>query len=257
MWVALQPMTHWKVYGDVLETLNGKHVAKQCIGCNSTRHTNKKEMCAHNRNDKICAQMWHWLCWMAGRTISSSFPSCSSPIFSDSYDGYGLFYIQKKIKRNHVWKTCWGQIGPSGISSPAETKIPFPWRVLRTWCYWEHNPSVYSFIFFLLLCTWGGVIFLAGEILQPEPHGFLCPSFGIDRSVCQGKTSDGEGFCCLPAALSSPQRARPAFYFLPALGIRADAAANTHFPLAGAVGTPLRTKVGMNDKGTKHYGYYF
>lgn len=46
MWVALQQMTHWKICGDVLETLNGKHVAKQCIGCNSTRHTNKKK-CVH------------------------------------------------------------------------------------------------------------------------------------------------------------------------------------------------------------------
>lgn len=47
MWVALQPMTHWKICGDVLETLNGKHVAKQCIGCNSTRHTNKQKKCVH------------------------------------------------------------------------------------------------------------------------------------------------------------------------------------------------------------------
>lgn len=47
MWVALQQITHWKICGDVLETLNGKHVAKQCIGCNSTRHTNKQKKCVH------------------------------------------------------------------------------------------------------------------------------------------------------------------------------------------------------------------
>lgn len=69
--------------------------------------------------------------------------------------------------------------------------------------------------------------FLAGEILPSEAKGFLHPSFGTDRSVCQGKTSGREGLCRLPPALSSLQRTRPAFCSLPALGIRADSAANT------------------------------
>lgn len=55
-------------------------------------------MCVNNKNDKICARMWHWLCWMAGRTISFSFPSCSSPIFQTLIMATDCYTFRKNKK---------------------------------------------------------------------------------------------------------------------------------------------------------------
>lgn len=144
--------------------------------------TQTKNMCAHNKNDKICAQMWHWLGWTAGRTISFSFPSCSSPIFQTLIMATDCHTFRKNKKEPcledmlRTDRSSW-HIITCRDNDTVSVKGSENTMLLAT------QPVSLFFYFLLSALPWGGVIFLAGKVLQPEPPG-LPLSLLWDIQVC-------------------------------------------------------------------------